>query len=449
MTLPYDIKDANSIEQYAKKIIGKALKDVMISKQGEFILHEGKNKGEMGQLLEHYYFGIDNNNRKEPDFPDAGLELKSTPVVYNKAKKLRSKERLVLNIIDFNAEHSLEFEKSGFWKKNKLLLIMFYLHEKDRDLIELVFKLAGIWNFPKEDLRIIQQDWQKIIYKIKAGKAHEISEGDTLYLAACRKGSGYEALRSQPFSSIGAPQRAYSFKQKYVNTIIDQWTSSTIDVEPLIKDVKELDGRSTFEELVISKFYNFLGMTPEEIDFRIGSHLNQNAKNFFATLTLRMLGVKKNKVEEFEKADIVVRTIRIKNNNLPKEDISFPYFKYKEIITENWDTSTLKSLLEKRFFFVIYKFDVVGKLRLEKVMFWTMPYKDLEGEVKKVWEKTIAQIISGDSENLPKKSESKICHVRPHGINKYDLDETPDGQFLIKKCFWLNSQYIKEQILNS
>jgi DNA mismatch repair protein MutH len=449
MTLPYDIKDANSIEQYAKKIIGKALKDVMIPKQGKFIIHESKNKGEMGQLLEQYYFGIDNNNRKEPDFPDAGLELKSTPVVYSKARKLRSKERLVLNIIDYNVEHSLEFENSGFWKKNKLLLLMFYLHEKDLDLFEFVFKLAGIWNFPKEDLRIIQQDWEKIIYKIKSGKAHEISEGDTFYLAACRKGSGYEPLRTQPFSRIGAPQRAYSLKQRYINTIIDLWTSTSKEVEPIIKDIQELNGPTTFEEIVIQKFDGFLGLTPEEIDLQIGSHLNQNAKNFFATLTLRMLGVKKKKVEEFEKADIVVRTIRLKHNDLPKEDISFPFFKYKEIVKEEWNNSTLKSLLEKRFFFVIYKFDVAGKLRLEKVMFWTMPYKDLEGEVKRVWEKTITQIIDGDSENLPKKSESNICHVRPHGINKYDVDETPDGKFLIKKCFWINSQYIKEQILNS
>jgi hypothetical protein len=188
-------------------------------------------------------------------------------------------------------------------------------------------------------------------------------------------------------------------------------------------------------------------MTPEEIDFRIGSHLNKNAKNFFATLTLRMLGVKKNKVEEFEKADIVVRTIRLKNNNLPKEDISFPYFKYKEIISENWDTSTLKSLLEKRFFFVIYKFDFVGVLRLEKVMFWTMPYQDLEGETKEIWETTVDRIMEGNAENLPKKSETSICHVRPHGRNKLDTDETPDGKFLVKKCFWLNAKYIRDQIL--
>ena len=32
------------------------------------------------------------------------------------------------------------------------------------------------------------------------------------------------------------------------------------------------------------------------------------------------------KIEEFEKADIQVKTIRLKENNLPKEDISFPTF---------------------------------------------------------------------------------------------------------------------------
>ena len=46
-------------------------------------------------------------------------------------------------------------------------------------------------------------------------------EGDTLYLAACTKGSRAGAeMRQQPKSKELAPQRAYSIKSRYVNTII-------------------------------------------------------------------------------------------------------------------------------------------------------------------------------------------------------------------------------------
>ena len=59
-----------------------------------------------------------------------------------------------------------------------------------------------------------------ITNKIKIGKAHELSEGDTFYLGAATKGSKGGNLRGQPYSKILAKQRAYSFKQGYVNHII-------------------------------------------------------------------------------------------------------------------------------------------------------------------------------------------------------------------------------------
>ena len=56
--------------------------------------------------------------------------------------------------------------------------------------------------------------------KIASGKAHELSEGDTFYLGACTKGANALSVTKQPFSEIPAKQRAYSFKQGYVNHII-------------------------------------------------------------------------------------------------------------------------------------------------------------------------------------------------------------------------------------
>ena len=46
-------------------------------------------------------------------------------------------------------------------------------------------------------------------------------------------------------------------------------------------------------------------------------------------LTYRMLGIKGNQAEEFEKANIVIKTIRIKNNNKIKENMSFPTLNLK------------------------------------------------------------------------------------------------------------------------
>ena len=64
----------------------------------------------------------------------------------------------------------------------------------------------------KELFKIEKNKRNLIINKIRAGKAHEISEGDTNYLGACTKGANADSVREQPFNSIVAKQRAFCLK---------------------------------------------------------------------------------------------------------------------------------------------------------------------------------------------------------------------------------------------
>ena len=444
MDLPYDFKDRSAIVRYTKRLLRRTLRDVLTPADIEKFVRNESNKGEMGHALERYYFRYRPNNISGPDFSEAGLELKSTPVIYDRKGDLRPKERLVLNLIDYMTEHERKWENSSFWQKNKALLLIFYLYEKDVSILDLLFKLIDVWEYPPADLKIIKEDWVKIINKIRAGKAHEISESDTFYLGACTKGTGHGGnLRQQPFSSELAPQRAYSLKSKYISTIIARWSGELINVEPILKG--EFNQAVPFEELVIIRFQPYIGMSINDIHQSLALDINRTAKNYYATVTLRILGVRAKKAEEFEKADVIIRTVRLKHNNMPKEDISFPYFKYKEIVTEEWDTSTFRALLERKFFFVIYKYNAHGELVLRKVTFWNMPYRDLQ-KAKWVWERTVELIKAGMVDELPKKSKSPVCHVRPHGRNAHDTDVTMEGQRAVKKCFWLNAGYLKNQI---
>lgn len=172
--LSYDLKDPISIKAYAKHLENKTLRQLF----GDDLQNNYSGKGKLGQLLEELYFNYKPNSNSEPDFIEAGLELKTTPLK-KISKGLVSKERLVFNIINFEEEYKYSFEKSSFWKKNKLLLLIFYLHEKDKLDIDYVFKIVRLWRFPITDLKIIIDDWKTIVSKIKEGKAHEISEGDT------------------------------------------------------------------------------------------------------------------------------------------------------------------------------------------------------------------------------------------------------------------------------
>ena len=67
-------------------------------------------------------------------------------------------------------------------------------------------------------------------------------------------------------------------------------------------------------------------------------------------------------------------------------------------------------------------------------------------EARKVWEETKRRIIARKAEELPKKSENAVSHVRPHAKDSSDTIESPDGKMLVKKCFWLNAKYLKGQI---
>lgn len=463
MKLPYNPSDKNSVIEYAKKLKGKSLRQVC----NPIILeHSYSGKGNFGQVLEKFYFGYDPNSTAEADFAQIGMELKSSPLKQLKNNEYRSKERLVLNIINYFNVVKQNFENSDFIKKNASILLIFYLHQTGYDILDLVIKLVDEWSFPSTDLEIIKKDWETITKKIANGKAHELSEGDTFYLGACTKGANATSVRKQPFSEIPAKQRAYSFKQGYVNHIIASIAGETKDVYgKLIPSAKEAK-KKTIEEIVIEKFKPYYGKTIQEILAKTGVELNTSAKSFYANLTKAILGIELNKeIEEFEKAEIQVKTVRLKENNLPKEDMSFPTFKYEEIVNEDWENSDFKDILEHKFLFVFFQFEN-DKLVLRKVKFWNMPYSDLQ-EVKKVWIKTQQVVSKGEiikgfntnkngkvsrETNFPNKKFSSISHVRPHAKDASDTYPLPKKDKLTKQieytkhCFWLNNSYVRDEI---
>ncbi|WP_336071078.1 Sau3AI family type II restriction endonuclease [Mesoflavibacter sp. CH_XMU1404-2] len=460
-----DITSADSIIEFAKKLKGQSLKQAC----GEEIeKHNYKGKGNFGQILEKFYFGYEPNSDAEPDFKEAGIELKSSPLKTLKNGDFRSKERLVLNIINYLEVHKEEFENSSFWKKNAHLLLVFYLHDKDSDLLDYLIKLVDDWQYPNEDLKVIKHDWETINQKIKDGKAHELSEGDTFYLGACTKGStALKSYRDQPFNDEKAKQRAYSLKQGYVNHIIANIAQEETAVYgKIIEQPEILDVVQSIEDVVISKFQPFYGKSAEQIEQELGIELNNKAKSYYANLTKAMLGIELDKkIEEFEKADIQVKTIRVEQNNRIEQSVSFPAFDFVQIYNESWRESELKDLTEKKFLFLFFK-NNGNEYVFDKVKFWNMPFAD-RNEVRRVWLRTkkiiqTGEIIKGYKTdkngkvsrqlNFPKKTESYVWHVRPHGQTALDTKplpvmekETKEMSFT-KQCFWMNWDYLRDEI---
>lgn len=463
--LEYDEFDPVSIEEYARKLVGKTFLEVceedigkqsIIKEEGNYKAdHENKKrKGGLGELIEERYFHYHSNNDARPDFDKAGVELKVTPYKKNKNGSISAKERLVLTMIDYYSVINEDFFESHMWQKARLILLIYYLYDKEiKDRLNYEIGYVKLFSPPESDMKIIQYDFEVITQKIREGKAHELSEADTLYLGAAPKASSSKDRRKQPCSDELAKPRAFAFKNSYMTYVLNHYIIPDKNTyEPIIK--KNID--ETFEEYIINTINQYRNYTVDELCDLFYSDNEKIPKSLGALLVYRMLEIKGNQAEEFVKANIVIKTIRLKQNNKIKENMSFPTFKFKELVEEEWEDSAFGNYLrETRFLFVVYKYDVNEKLRLKGCQFWNIPYADLEGNVKTVWEQTKKVIQNGLkievkkgklSSNLPSKSENPVCHVRPHGKNSEDRYELPDGRTYPKQCFWLNNTYIASQL---
>lgn len=463
--------------KYSKTLEENTLRDI-ISKES-YLEGYSKGKGSLGQTVEKLFFGYNPNSKQEADFEILGRELKVAPLkkVTKKSesseirfrKGISAKERIVLTIIDYMKLVDEEWENNSMKKKIKLL-IMFYLHDSEKTNLDLKFKLIDLWEPSEEDIKIIKSDWEKIREKVLNGEAHNISEGDTSYLGACTKGSTAEkSLRKQPRSEILAKQRAFSLKNSYVNSIVNELLERKEGIVPVneVKILAPMD--KTLEEALNRKFSNFfdknIGTICKNLNLKLSS-----SKNFYSLVLNKILGGKEDStIIELEKAGVKIKVIRIDKDGKIPEHISFPAFDFIEISKEEWEDSSLKETLETtKYLFVVLKMDCtnsefrkfseeekVNYLILEKVFLWNMPMEKIEFEAKKVWEKTKEVILNGIQirevgkkrfNNFPEASESECMHVRPHAKDREDTKPLPNGGSFTKQSFWFNKEYIEKII---
>lgn len=487
----YDDGNIISIIEYAKKLENKTFRDITEAYiQSEIkqyynptdfppidaftsfdvvkVIKNAKAKGQLGNLIEQLYFGYKPNNKQEPDFPKVELELKQTCIDKKKKEGFKAGERLSITMVDFSKEVEEDFYKSHVWKKIKQMLLIHYLRDKEKDRLDYEIKYVNLFQPPKEDLLIIEQDYKKIIQKIKEGRAHELSEGDTMYLGACTKGATAEKSLTTQFYNpdIPAKSRNFCFKQSYMNHVLNKYVlPNKVPFESIVKDSSDLTNQ-TFEDYVLSLLNKHIGKSDKELCKEFNRQYNNN-KAQWSDLAYRMLGIKGNHAEEFVKANIVVKTIRVEENNHIKESMSLPAFKFKELVQETWEESdTFEYFSTTKFLFVVFR-KKGDCYYLEKSMFWNVPYDVLDTIIQDTWNRTKEIILNGVQftiksngvfNNFPGMSDNGYVHVRPHsqksayklnnGFEKgniiKDANELPNGEWMTTQCFWFNNSYIEE-----
>lgn len=457
-SLLYDEKNIDSIIDYSQKLENRSI-DQTNYEQNSFkgvscknikqITEQKNNKGGFGQYLETIYFGKEADNKSQPDFPLAKLELKASPLKTLSNYEVKVKERLVLNHFTFEDLDKEVFENSHFKYKNENILLVFYHYNKNQPYGEMLIQLSDLWQCLKEDEFQIRSDWQTIVDKIHAGKAHEISEGDTLYLGACTKGASKDKnWQTQPHSDIKAQGRAFCFKLGYINHIYQILLQRKMHRKTL--ETRILSKNESLIEKVISIFSPYFGKTAEEICIMRNEVYNTSDKIRYANIARRIIGLNKNcsNLYEFNAADIQFKTIRVEPNGKCKEAISFKNVDFCEIVDEEWEDSYFYNAITSKFIFALFKRDSEQKeYYLDRVISWQVPKEDYR-YFQEVWADTKEKVKNGDYQHFIKISDNPVSHIRPKAKNNKDLMKTPQHTYEPKKCFWINQRYIQEKVLN-
>ena len=420
------------------------------------------NKGKIGQVIEEGLFQKSVNSRAEADFIELGLELKVTGIKVNKKKTdFSTKERLVLNYINYNEEYKCAFEDSSFWKKNKNLLIMFYQYDENEHPSEFPIIKTFLHEFSAEDLVIIKQDWETIVDKIKNGEAHNISEGDTLYLGACTKGKNAQERCSQPFSMIPAKPRAFSLKPSYLRNFAHSVLGKN-DI-PALFNLNDLKSKSLVE-LLDDLFKPYIGKSAKEISELVGIPLTNN-KSINAKIIRALLGVKCNSldsIEEFSKANIKFKTINLGPNGVPEQNMSFDIIDFNRWVNSSWTESQVYEEFQfTKYLFVVFQYYESKKQNpnrqqyLKGIVLWNMPEDIIENELKQFWVATRKILKEGVElkitpkrvyNNLPGVKFNGVCHIRPKAKDSSIKVLLPDGKFITKQSYWLNKEFINKYI---
>lgn len=454
MAKQYNPNDVSSIFEYSKGLLGHTLRDFASSNY-----EARKGKGSLGEMVEEIYFGYDKNSNPDADFSIAGVELKCTPLKKGKKEELLIKERLVCGMIDYIDEAGKDFEHSHFYEKCRLMLLLFYLHIAQVNQLDLEFLFSVLWKLPEKDLLIIKNDYEIIHNKIVQGFAHTLSEGDTMYLGACRKGSKKSKPTKQYNSEILAPKRAFSLKTGYMRTVLEYVKQSGKNAISNFDIPKEIESVSIeelkqhpFDEIILNRFRPFIGKNGQQLASELGIDLSKGSKSKFFQISNVIASEGRcsiiNLSEEFRKAGMMMKTIRVQANGRIKEAMSFENINYQEIYdNDNWYDSRLYEIFTSRFLFVTFKEQTTntGDYALDKVFFWTMPPEDLRF-AEFYWSNIRTNVLNNAIEpmNFWSAKLHQNFHVRPKGRNSDDLADNPNGGKCKKYCYWFNNDYISK-----
>jgi len=332
------------------------------------------------------------------------------------------------------SQHSYDLNLKSFMNKIQYFFVFLTERESFQGKI-FIHKLSNFY------LSLIKSDYNTIHKAIHDDTIDSLTEADLNYLR-------FNQINDDVCISI----KEALFKSIIFNKIAGSGDSSLFNKDFIVSD--------SFETLIKNKLRKYKNMSFLELKEKF--KIEKTSKQIGNILAIAMLSNGKSHLpDEFTSASISVRAIRIDGEKI-KESLPFPAFEFMKINQEEWENSTLRSLLiNTKFLFIIYKKsnDVYV---YDDAKLWNLNKDLIDTEAKNVWMITKSVISSGDiikeekenyrTTNFPGSNQSYLIHVRPHARDSKDTyplpipDKKTGLNEYTKQCFWLNNTFIYEII---
>lgn len=460
--LPGANASVEEILERVRSLKGRFLREVLPSD----VIIDKRNKGSVGNLIEHYGFGIENNSIAGPDFVKSEIELKVLPLKKT-SKGLIIKERTKVCSINYKSLPLESWSSSHARLKLRSILFIFYIHEDDA--LDSLIKDYFLFEIGTDE-GALRADWEKTVSFVRQGKAHLLSEGLTNYLAPSRSGLGGLDSEGRPrdlvpqFEDVEplALRRAFSLKPYYTTSIFQERV-----LKKVFTPLSEIKFTGTEEDVVpfiIKKINGFKGVKLKEFA-RIHGLSMKKGKAKSAQLVRSALGLvgSHENVLEFNRLGIKFKTVPVHPKTLvPYEAMSFPVVPFIQVVREDFWNSDLIDQANNIIVIPLLREsrssqgedEKIGKavylnLDDEELELVREDYERYREFYTHLFDRFQSEGIDGAlkywEENFIRSSQTKIVHMRPH-TTKGNFDDSIGALLKVKHSFWFNKAFIHQKI---